>query len=113
MLKSRNEGIIKIAGDSNNWSKHVNTSISLRVSIAISEILDEIVQKVVEYMSSNQSTEFLLDLIKYLDETICKFPTKNINTIIEKDKDVNVDGVREFKYPDYMNYYIDLIVPAL
>lgn len=95
MLKSRNKGIIKMAGDSSNWSKYVNSSISLRMSIAISEILDEIIQKVIEYMNSNQSIEFLLDLIRYLDEIICKFSTKNINTIIGNDKDVNIDRIRD------------------
>ncbi|MCB2353138.1 DEAD/DEAH box helicase [Clostridium estertheticum] len=89
VLKARNIGVLKIAGDSSNWVILSNSSVPLRVSVAIMKVIADITNKVREYINSNLRIDDLLILIEYIDDIMCELPTNDINSFSDKDTDTS------------------------
>ncbi|OFI06664.1 ATP-dependent RNA helicase DeaD [Clostridium acetireducens DSM 10703] len=88
ILKARNKGVLKIAGNPLKWAHLVSSSVPLRVSISISNMTNDIISKVNNFINSNQDINSLLKIVKYLDKIICSLPTKNINDFIVEEIDI-------------------------
>lgn len=74
ILKARNRGVIRIAGEPSQWKMLASSSIPLKASVYIDQYLDIMLDIVKQYLDSDQTFEELMRFIQQLDTFIVSLP---------------------------------------
>lgn len=81
ILKARNSGVIKLAGEGTKWHSIASSSVPLRASLVIEHRIDELLKYIRKYIDSDRGFEDLLSLVMELDIFIDSLPISKIEGI--------------------------------
>lgn len=80
-LKSRNSGVIKMAGDHENWQAFITSSIPLRSGVFIKNEISWVLDILSVYLDSERNIEDLISLLKDIEIVITSFPSEQFENI--------------------------------
>ncbi len=86
-LKARNEGIIKLVGNSSRWKAHISGGIPLRASLALENRIYELLSALEEYNKSDKDINNLAEFLKKSERIISDFPTYQFKSTYNEEYD--------------------------
>lgn len=90
-FKARNNGVLKLAGDQENWKSYVTSGIPLRSSLIVEEHLETILEILNDYQTSEQTEDDLVTFLEKTEEITNKFPSEHFNNKYSTEE---IDSIR-------------------
>ncbi|MHA7098051.1 DEAD/DEAH box helicase [Priestia aryabhattai] len=80
-LKARNEGVLNLAGEPDNWNGLVSSSIPLRSALYIKNEINSVLEALSKYQTSEKNIISLLSFVEDTETIISRFPSKQFANI--------------------------------